>query len=111
MKIENGIYVRTIDGEIDIVIGLDMTIADSAAFYTKKGEGYLYSEIKSASHNLIDLVEVGDIVNGKVLNPWDLCEYENDYEDDYEKIKKLKIETIITKEQYNRYAFKVGGEN
>lgn len=48
---------------------------------------------KKHSSNLIDVIEIGDFVNGRD----DTCENSD-------------IKTILTKEQYNTNCYKVGGE-
>lgn len=63
--------------------------------------------IAKHSKNIIDLIEVGDIVNNYLVNDvgkdYVFCaEYEIEFQED--------IETILTHEQYNQNCFKVKGE-
>lgn len=79
--------------------------------------------ILKASHNIIDLIEVGDYVNGykiysiydddKYVNEYNLkhkkCLGKNIYDEDYQEylIYEEDIETIATKEQFEALAYKV----
>lgn len=74
-----------------------------------------------ASHNLIDLIEVGDYVNGykvlevteqyiKLNNPksnYDCIEFERIFKNKYSNIN---IFDVVTKEQFNSMKYVVGGE-
>lgn len=71
MKLEEGMYVRTEEGEISKIKwitvqrweGLDNTIEASFMLKNKENIEYPRDNFK-ASYNLIDLIEVGDYVNG-----------------------------------------------
>ena len=101
--IEVGEYVRTKKGKI---------------FQYGKGRAYLGkdNEIVKHSKNIIDLIEVGDYVNGyKVISidtnaPNDCKECieldrNNTYE--YQWISRNEIETILTKELYQANCYTV----
>ena len=124
-----GDYVRTEDG----------TITRIKMFYEKKWEEpeliyarflcedyeiYEYPRQAKSSPNIIDLIEVGDYVNGyKVL------EIEKDYLFDYteeinvlivqndevyevaRKIYSDDIKSIVTKEQFSQMEYKIGGND
>ena len=74
-----------------------------------------------ASHNIIDLIEVGDYVNGsKVIDisiigkdkeKWVWVEQmedtDNKYGDDYVGYNNEQIKSIVTKEQFEQMAYKV----
>ena len=75
------------------------------------------SERVKASHNIIDLIEVGDYVNGiKIdrvdkpckLNPYGSLKYHQNEYCDYENILGSEIKTIVTKEQFESMSYKVG---
>lgn len=93
-KLEVGEYVRTKEGKI---------------FQYSKGRTYLGKNNKIVKHskNIIDLIEVGDFVNGKYV-----CEI-NNYEDGKALIALIgiimenDIKTILTKEQYMQNCYKV----
>ena len=64
--------------------------------------------IVKASHNIIDLIEVGDYVNGyKVYEIFlnDAVLVENR---DYPLIHQNEIKSIVTKEQFESMSYKVG---
>ena len=65
MSAKEGMYVRTKDGKIGKIIDINLGqeekryILDSSSVYM-----YYKTDILKASHNIIDLIEVGDYVNG-----------------------------------------------
>lgn len=124
--IEVNDYVRTKDGTIGKVI----KVLSNRVFLNSLGYAVLIKDIVKHSKQLIDLVEVGDYVNGhKVINILKNKINNNklivlgnmDYEFETEKeliemngIKLLgdkEIQTILTKEQYLANCYKVGGED
>lgn len=116
MKISKGMYIRC-NGDIDNVFNviLDKNNSNMNRVYTEFGT-YFINEIENASFNLINLIKVGDYVNGeKVCNiikkDKDYCylmKNSNKYFDDKDIIascdaysyQKL-IKDIVTKEQFN----------
>ena len=111
--IEAGEYVRTENGKIDKVV--------SNNHYTEKyieaEKGFIFrNSIVKHSKQLIDLIEVGDIVNGmEVLDihkPRDLWEpTEIKVDSRYTNFILAKdIKTILTKERYMANCYKIGGE-
>ena len=110
MKIEPNMYVRTKNGEI----GKIRTIIDNMVFIN--GNQY-YSTITKASHNIMDLIEVGDLMYidispdnyGGIVVPR-VAETQNE-------LKKWKtkfasgeciLKTILTKEQIINNWYEVG---
>ena len=108
MKLEVGMYVRTkygiskIDEDRRIEYGLMHPVVD----ILKK------EVIIKASHNIIDLIEIGDYVNGcLVVKKYEKCGYA-------EQCIKLKgksnyfydihVCSIVTKEQFESMSYKVG---
>ena len=77
-------------------------------YYFTKGE-----TIIKHSEQLIDLIEVGDIVNGYRVDEVRInCFGGSIFLNDYEiELHEEDIKTILTKEQYMRDCYKVGGEN
>ena len=71
MKLEVGMYVRTFEGEITKIEKLTLPEEPSDCLFVKfENEPYSFKykpwetiDFKS-SHNIIDLIEVGDYVNG-----------------------------------------------
>ena len=129
--IKVGEYVRTKNGEIAKVIEVnnynerlvlvyeddrvetDYTL-DRLVYCGGDYFDHFISEEIIAKHspNIIDLIEVGDYVNGRRVyqvgyNYWDdyvLKMSESNYED---FINPYSIETIVTKEQFERMEYKV----
>lgn len=96
MEIEIGDYVRTKKGKI---------------FQYGKGRAYLGKDnaIVNHSKNIIDLIEVGDYVNGKEVYIQDgkLAVELAEHIPPYELLENIEIETILTKEQYTRNCYTV----
>ena len=109
MKLEVGMYVRTINGKIWIIT-------------SQKAISGHRKDIIKASYNIINLIEVGDYVNGsKVIDisiigkdkeKWVWVEQmedtDNKYGDDYVGYNNEQIKSIVTKEQFEQMAYKVG---
>ena len=94
MKLKVGMYVRTINGKIWIIT-------------SQKAISGHRKDIIKASYNIIDLIEVGDYVNGwKVLYWTDGTKIIDDgYTTD---LNKVDIKSIVTKEQFEQMSYKVG---
>lgn len=81
-------------------------------------EYQLKDEIINHSKHLIDLIEIGDIVEDK-YNKYEVAFvkddkiYCNDYnlDDSLITLREQDIKTILTKEQYEANCFKVGGKD
>lgn len=122
MNLEVGMYVRIDKGKIGKII------------YIKEKDDYPYSYVRitidnerytrttrnviKASHNPIDLIEVGDYVNGIRICYIDDCkdymrQFYYDYEDPSEDIGHYceDIKTIVTKEQFEKISYKVEEDN
>lgn len=114
MKLEVGMYVRTELYSISRIIDIE----DLEWVEIDKNKGYLIHRdtILKASHNIIDLIEVGDYVNGlRVVEvrehlhndieiilsngefQWSFSKNESDYD----------IKSIVTKEQFESAQYKV----
>ena len=117
-KIEVNEYVRFNNGEIGKVI--DIKENPSRIVYSEYGEIGLISDIVKHSKQLIDLIEVGDIVNGyrveNVINDG-LCPSAKCIDIDSSKdssectLWEDDIQTILTRESYMANCYKVGGED
>lgn len=112
MEIEVGDYVRTNSGLIFKV---------NEITYDEEYKDYLYKEsfllvdwkenIVKHSKQLIDLVEVGDYVNGKLIHKIDKgSNYCYLYYGNCKTFVDYQIKTILTKESYMANCYKVGGE-
>ena len=120
--IKVGEYVRTYNG----LIGQVVQITDySYVIRIYNGAEYVVrAVITKHSFNITDLIEVGDIVNGKEIkyvkgdidssdvgNPKDFAY--NYYDDEYgvwRGISEDQVKTILTSQQYEANCYKVKGE-
>ena len=117
MKLEVGMYVRTDKGRIGKVITEEYEYRDS---YNQKIEfkdeiedtfDMDWEDILKASHNIIDLIEVGDYVNGR-----EVVEIFYNANDEVIGIDtrgsvdyvESQIKSILTKEQFEDMSYKVG---
>ena len=120
MKLKEGMYVRTKDG---VIAKVEQIIDDEIHFDIKPifsdGEclGYRWFYVRDvikASNNIIDLIEVGDYVNGSEvvfkdfnnlneeclecgIGDYIVCSYE-----------AKDIKSIVTKDQFESMQYKVG---
>lgn len=121
-KIEVNEYVRTRAGHIYKITNID----ENGLIYWNKiqcgwSEQQLEDIIVKHSKQLIDLVEVGDYVNGREVKHIAMFEGFPDYPklifvDESHLIpddtcEKDEIQTILTKEIYMANCYKVGGED
>ena len=95
----------------DRVILIDLMKTHTRPFYYfEKGE-----HIVNHSKNIIDLIEIGDYVNGfkvdvdfltieLVINVY----YEDD-DKEWQNIKDIEIKSIVTKQQFQAIEYKIGG--
>ena len=130
MKLEVGKWCRTKKGTIFKIIGgnVDMWEIDIDYSYLSKCENedynsYAYNKNNSlfedlvvkASYNIINILEVGDYVNGYKIGYIDDCkgamrEFYYDYENPKEDVGNYEeeIKSVITHEQIEQMAYKVG---
>ena len=117
MKLEVGMYVRTEYGIEKIVkIKESCTFAGFEEIINTDKNEYRdfieHSKIKKASHNIIDLIEVGDYVNGYLITTISE-EYGTLFAEDnagylLASIYEKQIYSIVTKEQFEQMEYKVG---
>ena len=125
MKLEVGMYVRT-DKDIFQIRNKNVFIEDKKQYIGVNGRYTCIDieTIKKASHNIIDLIEVGDYVNGMNVMDADWINEEGDYEEglafpmyasddlniieNWQPLKYIKIKSIVTKEQFESMSYKVG---
>lgn len=109
IKVEE--YVRTRQG---IIFQATENIKINVSI-PKKYEKFA-DEITKHSFNIIDLLEVGDYVNGyKVISvdknvPENCIELDRNNAYEYQFISKKGVQTILTHEQFEANAYKVKGE-
>ena len=129
MEIKVGELVRTHKGIIGTLQSQELTYPEPSEWILNvNGKEVVIVEcddyITKHSENLIDLIEVGDIVNGKEIkylkgdidpsnigSPKDFAY--NYYDDEYgvwRGISANQVKTILTHEQYEANCYKVKGE-
>ena len=114
-----GEYVRTDDGLIGKVVSEPYEYKDSIVCDIDFGNNDIYNEyemyqsIIKSSPNIIDLIEVGDYVNGERVTPLmirmrdeqgvfglpDSCEI---------YIDEIKVKSIVTSEQFSQVEYRIG---
>lgn len=115
MELEENMYVRT-----NIGIAKVHSIKDNKVLLIKTRNnrvGRYFTVLKEPSHNIIDLIEVGDYVNGYYVTSGsksDGCSLGSIYiaEIDglglHKKIYEKDIKSVVTKEQFSQMEYKVG---
>lgn len=117
MELKEGMDVRTTDGVIDRVImdykGKCNNLNCNCKHVSCRFNYYDEKDIVKASSNLIDLIEVGDYVNGDIV----IVKYEFDELSDGvlphvvtrsgKYIFEDDINSIVTKEQFSQMEYKV----
>ena len=103
--IEVGEYIRTTEGCI-------VKIKNDEHLDFLKFSNAVIGDITKHSKNIIDLIEVGDYVNGILINymPKDEHKIYHDAYDMYDvyAFSNKDIETILTHEQYEQNCYKIG---
>ena len=119
MKLEVGMYVRTNKGNIGKITVIKVNEYNSNQIWLQldddmSKDGFFLSNknIKKASHNLIDLIEVGDYVNGGKVDYVSYNFVSMDISANYgfrdTTIHKSEIKSILTHELYEANCYKVG---
>jgi len=110
-KVEVGEYIRFENGKIDVVFPELKSFIDEHESYREKNLVEFLGRIKH-SKQIIDLIEVGDFVNGKLIYKIDKGKnYCYLYYENGKTFVDYQIEEILTKEQYMENCFKVGGKD
>lgn len=121
MNLKEGMYVRTKEGKIlKCFKSESMNLPIYYVIGSKTNSYVEYQDVKNASNNIIDLIEVGDYVNGhKVCDDFrlDTDDYGNNFieigiESDKflnHYIREDEIETIVTKEQFESMKYSLEG--
>lgn len=103
MKLEVGMYVRTIGG-----IERLKKENDNGWFFEKSmiiKPDNIEKYIIKASHNIIDLIEKNDFVNNRRVTD-KIGKYI--YLEDEIRVSNKQIKSIVTKEQFEQMQYKVG---
>ncbi len=115
-KFEPNMYVRTIDGIMKVNNIYQDGRENMDRFENEAGNIYFFNEIiGEPSFNPIDLIEVGDYVNGhKVLEVFkndiageSLIAFEN-HNNILSSIYDDEIKSIVTKEQFSSMEYRLG---
>ena len=114
MKLKVGMYVRTKNGMIAKIISKEDVSGslhrEEIVFILDNGNRLaLHSKkVIKASHNIIDLIQVGDYVNGyKVAYTLEtLLGFEDGQDGDW-YMSNENIKSIVTKEQFESMIYKV----
>lgn len=117
-KLEAGIFIRTDDGKIN---KFKRYITDKKRVCeTDMYARLAVDNIVKASFDIIDLIEVGDYVNGYKVSRitgtrWDdndlhcYCDYCQDQETlKWIMIAEKDIKTVVTKEQFESVSYRIG---
>jgi hypothetical protein len=114
LKLNVGDYIRTDDGLIGKVVSEQYEYKDSIGCDIDFGNNDVFNEyemcqrIIKSSPNIIDLIEVGDYVNGKEVTSKDqFLGFGN--HDWY--MTNDEIKSIVTKEQFSQMEYKIGGSD
>ena len=118
MKLEVGQFARLKSGYSDEMgIGKISFVANCGVAtidFKNKKLGVFVEDIKKVSYNIIDLIEVGDYVDGCYIQEIKslkdnvmVCMLDSDYES-VSTITNRDIKSIVTKEQFEKMAYKVG---
>ena len=111
-KLEPNMYVRTKWGYICKIININDFREPSMKYgveasYLKDIMFIGDDDILKASHNIIDLIEVGDYVNGELVT---FIQSSNEVisTDKHIRITNEDIKSVITHEQMEQMAYRVG---
>lgn len=109
-KIEVNEYVRAKNGVIDKVDALFGMIENTVHLENQKW--FDIKNIVKHSKQLIDLIEVGDYVNGHLVEEVRISCFDSSiFVHEYEiELHENDIKTILTHEQFEANCYKVGGE-
>ena len=109
LDLRENMYVRTKDGIIDKILKLNKS---SVKGVSQKDELYAYDidNTVKASYNIIDILEVGDYVNGHRVEEIDFENEEIFTDSEYYCgiVEFCNIKSVITHEQMEQMAYKVG---
>ena len=112
MKLEVGMYVRTKDGKIAKFIKYDEEDKEELVTDYYEYSTIWIKDVIKASYNIIDLIEIGDYVNGREVIDIKLkcdetikCLITHGYD-----ITNEMIKSIVTKEQFESMSYKLGDD-
>ena len=113
MELRVNDYVRTDDGLIGKIVSEPYEYKDSIGHDIDFGDNNIYNEyemyqnIIKSSPNIIDLIEVGDYVNGHKITGKSNLNILYTY-DEQVMLTSKNIKSILTKEQYSSMVYRIG---
>jgi hypothetical protein len=120
MKLEVGMFVKytrgAINGYVPPRIARTVDCSDNELIKIDNGQVILRSDVIKARHKIIDLIEVGDYVNGLRINSITEVDENHDvrlvwnlttYGDDDISFSNEEIKSIVTKEQFESMKYEV----
>lgn len=113
MKLKVGMYVKykrgAINGYVPPRIAKITNCSDKDLIKIDNDQVILKADILKASYNIIDLIEVGDYVNGmRVLRVGNSITVILDNKENISWVKPADIKTILTKEQFENNVYRIG---
>ena len=110
-----GMFVRTKRDGIGKIISLSIGEEDECCFIelSKRRTGIKEHNILKASHNIKELLQVGDIITYEFPTGLGMLKFENvtilgNFLDVLKSSDEYKIISIVTKEQFESMSYKVG---
>lgn len=121
MELKNGMYVRYTRGMINEYvppkIAKIVDCSDNELIKIDNGQVILRSDVIKARHKIIDLIEVGDYVNGELVvqvsddKGWVFTEpvYFDEHrgEERHYCYNNYEIKSVVTKEQFDSVRYEV----
>lgn len=111
---EVGDYVRTKQGRIGKISNLTVDYSSELILCEESSIPFAKHQIIKSSPNIIDLIEVGDYVNGclvsEIKDKWLILNYADI--ETYEQLerKNENIKSIVTKEEFERMQYNLESE-
>ena len=104
-----GDYVRTENYGIKKILDIGEYVGMKQYLINEKGNYVIDNSIIKSSSNIIDLIEVGDYVNGVMVTEIkDGKPFKEDYNDPYYSYYFDDIYSIVTKEQFSQMEYRIG---
>ena len=112
MKLEVGMLIRDEYGNIGKIVNINNYREPEMKYaidYQRFSDVIFIGDmnIKKASHNIIDLIEVGDYVNGELVEYIEVDSYKDYVINSGYWCKQKDIKSIVTKEQFESMSYKI----
>ena len=110
MELKEGMYVRLQEFDYTIIAKIVELDKEYDGFKAENDMYYINQNILKSSDNPIDLIEVGDYVNGKEVMA--ISEFKNgsryiEFDEGRYLCKNYQIKSIVTKEQFASVKYEV----